>query len=154
MCPLMPPPLAQTSLGGLPLDVLLLIAAIAVFGTFMLIGSVMTRRKGNPFSLFVLARFCGSRVSIGQVFSAWWRCPDPRDLISNKISADKADLGIPFDDMVRHVLAGGSLKNVVCGMIAAKAGHVRLSWEQATRADLAGRDLLKEISDHVHNGAP
>jgi uncharacterized protein YqfA (UPF0365 family) len=104
---------------------------------------------GQYLSLWIQALVSGARVRLIDLIMMRFRKVDPKTIVFNRISAKKAGLDIPSDDLEAHYLAGGRVTNVVRSMIAADKARIDLPWERATAIDLAGRDILEAVKTSV-----
>ena len=104
---------------------------------------------GQYLSLWIQALVSGARVRLIDLIMMRFRKVDPKTIVFNRISAKKAGLDIPTDDLESHYLAGGRVTNVVRSMIAADKARIDLPWERSTAIDLAGRDILEAVKTSV-----
>jgi uncharacterized protein YqfA (UPF0365 family) len=64
---------------------------------------------------------------------------------------DEASTGITSKTLEAHYLAGGNVPQVIRAMIAArKAKTIKLTFQEATAIDLAGRDVLEAVQTSVY----
>jgi uncharacterized protein YqfA (UPF0365 family) len=70
---------------------------------------------------------------------------DARTIVLSRITAAQAGITLTTRDLESHFLAGGNVPKVVRAMILAKRKKIDLSWEDATTADLDGRDVFKDV---------
>lgn len=88
-----------------------------------------------PFILIILMRF---------------RKSDPAKIVDAKIMSVQAGLDpISIGKLEAHNIAGGDSKNVVHAMIVAKNADIDVQWEDASKYDLAGRDVLEAIREEA-----
>ena len=66
-----------------------------------------------------------------------------------RISAVKAGLDIPLNDLEAHYLAGGNVVRAVNAMISADEANIPLPCKRASAIDLAGRDVLGAVKMSV-----
>ena len=99
--------------------------------------------------LWVQALVSGAPVRLIDLIMMKFRKVNAREIVYNRISAKKAGINIPSDDLESHFLAGGRVTNVVRAMIAADRAKIALTWEGATAIDLAGRDILEAVKTSV-----
>ena len=99
--------------------------------------------------LWVQALVSGAPVRLIDLIMMKFRKVNAREIVYNRISAKKAGINIPSDDLESHFLAGGRVTNVVRAMIAADRAKIALTWEGATAIDLAGRDILAAVKTSV-----
>lgn len=70
-------------------------------------------------------------------------------VVTAQISAVKAGLNIPLNDLEAHYLAGGNVVNVVNAMISADKANIPMPFKRAAAIDLAGRDVLGAVKMSV-----
>ena len=99
--------------------------------------------------LLIQALVSGAPVRLIDLIMMKFRKVNAREIVYNRISAKKAGINIPSDDLESHFLAGGRVTNVVRAMIAADRAKIALTWEGATAIDLAGRDILEAVKTSV-----
>ena len=99
--------------------------------------------------LWIQALVSGAPVRLIDLIMMKFRKVNAREIVYNRISAKKAGINIPSDDLESHFLAGGRVTNVVRAMIAADRAKIALTWEGATAIDLAGRDILEAVKTSV-----
>jgi uncharacterized protein YqfA (UPF0365 family) len=73
----------------------------------------------------------------------------PGTVVTARISAVKAGLDIPLNDLEAHYLAGGNVVRVVNAMISADKANIPLPFKRAAAIDLAGRDVLEAVKMSV-----
>ncbi len=104
---------------------------------------------GQFFSLWLQALLSNASVSFASLIGMRLRKVKPDVVVLNRISAKKAGLDFPTNQLEAHYLAGGNVSRVVRSMIAADKAKIDLSWENATAIDLAGRDILAAVQTSV-----
>ena len=97
------------------------------------------------FRLWLQAKLSRADVTFAELIGMCLRRSDYRTIVLCKITAIQGGLNLTTRDLESHYLAGGQIANVVRAMILAKKKKVDLSWEEATTADLDGRDVFKEV---------
>lgn len=103
-----------------------------------------------PVGLWVAAAFSGARVSIFELIAMRLRRVPPATIVNSRISAVKAGLDIPVDQLEAHYLAGGHVERVVFALISAEKAGIRLTMSRAAAIDLAGRDVLEAVRMSVN----
>jgi uncharacterized protein YqfA (UPF0365 family) len=73
----------------------------------------------------------------------------PGTIVTARISAVKAGLNIPVNDLEAHYLAGGNVVSVVNAMISADKANIPMPLKRAAAIDLAGRDVLAAVKMSV-----
>jgi len=122
-------------IGGMIVGIIFLIIVLFVLGQYI--------------QLWFQAYLSGAKVGFVELIMMRFRKVDPKAIVFNRISAKKAGLDIPTDDLEAHYLAGGRVMNVVRAMIAAEKAKIDLGWDRATAIDLAGRDVLDAVKTSV-----
>ena len=103
-----------------------------------------------PVGLWIAATASGAGVGIGQLIAMRLRRVPPADIVNPRISAVKAGLDLPVDELEAHYLAGGSVQHVVLALISAQKAGIKLSFARAAAIDLAGRDVLEAVKMSVN----
>ena len=104
---------------------------------------------GQFFSLWLQALLSNASVSFASLIGMRLRKVKPDVVVLNRISAKKAGLDFPTNQLEAHYLAGGDVSRVVRSMIAADKAKIELPWDRATAIDLAGRDILEAVRTSV-----
>lgn len=102
-----------------------------------------------PIPLWIAAWAAGAYVGIFTLIAMRLRRVPPTTLVTARISAVKAGLDIPLNDLEAHYLAGGNVVNVVNAMISADKANIPLPFQRAAAIDLAGRDVLSAVKMSV-----
>lgn len=103
-----------------------------------------------PVRLWIAALASGAGVSIGTLVAMRLRRVPPQNIVNPRISAVKAGLDIPTNDLEAHLLAGGNVERVVFALISADKAGIKLSFSEAAAIDLAGRDVLEAVRMSVN----
>jgi uncharacterized protein YqfA (UPF0365 family) len=122
--------------GGFGLLILLL---IAIFIILYLV----------PIPLWIAAWASGAYVGLLTLIGMRFRRVPPVTVVTARISAVKAGLDIPLNDLEAHYLAGGNVVRVVNAMISADKANIPLPFKRAAAIDLAGRDVLEAVKMSV-----
>jgi uncharacterized protein YqfA (UPF0365 family) len=117
---------------------LILVAAAIVLTLYMI-----------PVRLWVAAWASGAYVGLFTLVAMRLRRVPPGTLVTARISAVKAGIDIPLNDLEAHFLAGGDVVRVVNAMISADKASIPLPFKQAAAIDLAGRDVLEAVKMSV-----
>ncbi len=106
---------------------------------------------GRFISLWFQAFVSGAHLSILSIIGISLRKISPKVIVTAYITLHKAGLDkITSSDLETHYLAGGHIEEVVRACIAARKANIKLSWEQATAIDLAGRDVFDAVRTSVN----
>ena len=98
-----------------------------------------------PIPLWIAAWASGAYVGLFTLVAMRLRRVPPATMITARISAVKAGITIPLDDLEAHFLAGGNVVRVVNAMISADKANIPLTFKRAAAIDLAGRDVLEAV---------
>jgi uncharacterized protein YqfA (UPF0365 family) len=120
--------------------VLLLILVVAALGVVLYL---------IPVRLWIAAFASGAYVSLFTLVGMRLRRVPPGTIVTARISAVKAGLDIPVNDLEAHYLAGGNVVNVVHAMISADKANIVMPFKRAAAIDLAGRDVLAAVKMSV-----
>src|SRR5918999_3563157 len=126
-------------IGVVGVFVLLLVAVAALILLLYLV----------PLPLWVAAWASGAYVGLLTLIGMRLRRVPPGTVVTARISAVKAGLDIPLNDLEAHYLAGGNVVNVVNAMISADKANIPLPFKRAAAIDLAGRDVLAAVQMSV-----
>jgi len=102
-----------------------------------------------PLPLWIAAWASGAYVGLFTLIAMRLRRVPPGMVINARISAVKAGLDIPLNDLEAHFLAGGNVVRVVNAMISADKANISLPFKRAAAIDLAGRDVLEAVQMSV-----
>lgn len=102
-----------------------------------------------PLRLWVAAWASGAYVGLLTLIGMRLRRVPPGTVVTAQISAVKAELNIPLNDLEAHYLAGGNVVNVVNAMISADKANIPMPFKRAAAIDLAGRDVLGAVKMSV-----
>jgi uncharacterized protein YqfA (UPF0365 family) len=102
-----------------------------------------------PLRLWVAAWASGAYAGLFTLVAMRLRRVPPGTVVTARISAVKAGLQIPLNDLEAHFLAGGNVANVVNAMISADKANIPMPFKRAAAIDLAGRDVLGAVKMSV-----
>ncbi|MGH7323495.1 MAG: flotillin-like protein FloA [Candidatus Rokuibacteriota bacterium] len=122
--------------GGFTLFVL--VVAVLVFALYLI-----------PVRLWIAAWASGAYVGLFSLIGMRFRRVPPGTVVTARISAVKAGLDVPINDLEAHYLAGGNVVNVVIAMISADKANITMPFKRAAAIDLAGRDVLAAVKMSV-----
>ena len=108
--------------------------------------------------LFIRARKSGVKVGFFELADLQHAQVDVKEITESLILAHNAQLSTEIDILKEHYLAGGNVRKVVKGLIAAKnadnklseAEKLKLTFHTIASIDLAGVDVEQAIDDYVH----
>lgn len=121
------------------------LGALAIFG----IALVMMVLYLVPLPLWISAWASGAYVSMFTLIAMRLRRVPPGTIVTARISAVKAGINIPLNDLEAHFLAGGNVVRVVNAMISADKASIPLTFKRASAIDLAGRNVLEAVQMSV-----
>jgi uncharacterized protein YqfA (UPF0365 family) len=102
-----------------------------------------------PIPLWIAAWASGAYVGLMTLIGMRFRRVPPSTVVTARISAVKAGLTIPLNDLEAHYLAGGNVVRLVNAMISADKANIPLPFNRAAAIDLAGRDVLEAVKMSV-----
>jgi uncharacterized protein YqfA (UPF0365 family) len=102
-----------------------------------------------PIPLWIAAWASGAYVGLLTLIGMRFRRVPPSTVVTARISAVKAGLTIPLNDLEAHYLAGGNVVRLVNAMISADKANIPLPFNRAAAIDLAGRDVLEAVKMSV-----
>jgi uncharacterized protein YqfA (UPF0365 family) len=124
-----------------------------VFGGFTLLVLVLALLSFVlylvPVRLWIAAWASGAYVGLFSLVGMRFRRVPPGTVVTARISAVKAGLNVPINDLEAHYLAGGNVVNVVIAMISADKANIAMPFKRAAAIDLAGRDVLAAVKMSV-----
>ena len=127
-----------------------LIASTGILGVLIIIVALIAIIAYLvPLRLWITAWASGAYVGLLTLVAMRLRRVPPHSIIKARISAVKAGLQIPLDELESHFLAGGNVVNVVNAIISADKANIELSFKRAAAIDLAGRDVLDAVQMSV-----
>jgi uncharacterized protein YqfA (UPF0365 family) len=102
-----------------------------------------------PLPLWIAAWASGAYVGLFTLVAMRLRRVPPHTIVTARISAVKAGIDIPLNDLEAHFLAGGNVVRVVNAMISADKASIPLPFKRAAAIDLAGRNVLEAVQMSV-----
>gem|GEM_PF-8661 len=127
-----------------------LVASTGVLGIFLIVVVLVAIIAYLvPLRLWITAWASGAYVGLLTLVAMRLRRVPPHSIIKARISAVKAGLQIPLDELESHFLAGGNVVNVVNAIISADKANIELTFKRAAAIDLAGRDVLDAVQMSV-----
>src|ERR671915_751887 len=102
-----------------------------------------------PIPLWIAAWASGAYVGLLTLIGMRFRRVPPGTVVTARISAVKAGLDIPLNDLEAHYLAGGNVVRLVNAMISADKANIPLPFKRAAAIDLAGRNVLEAVQMSV-----
>ena len=94
-----------------------------------------------PVRTFFRGLSSGVRIDFLQLVFMQLRKVSPKVIMNALIMATQGGLQITRNEVEAHYMAGGDVMAVIAAMITAEENGVALSFEKASKAQLAGEDL-------------
>src|SRR5476651_1616524 len=117
--------------------VLALLAFIACILIFRFFGFWLRARVANaPIGLLKMIGMSLRKVPVGLI-------------VDNRITAVKAGIDVPSDQLEAHYLAGGDVNHVILSLIAADKAGISLDFNRACAIDLATKGTGKTVLEAV-----
>ncbi len=101
------------------------------------------------FWVWLRAMSAGAPVGIANLVGMKIRQVPYSLIVDARITARKAGIPIPIDDIESHYLAGGNVVPTVQALIAAQKANLALDWKQACAIDLATKGSGKSVVEAV-----
>jgi len=98
------------------------------------------------FSVWLRASLAGAPVGMLNLLAMKLRQVPFSLIVDARVTARKAGIVIPTDDIEAHFLAGGNVVPTVQALIAAQKANLSLDWRQACSIDLATKGSGKSVS--------
>ncbi len=101
------------------------------------------------FSVWLRASLAGAPVGMLNLLAMKLRQVPFSLIVDARVTARKAGIVIPVDDIEAHYLAGGNVVPTVQALIAAQKANLSLDWRQACAIDLATKGSGKSVVEAV-----
>lgn len=129
----------------------LLVCAVAA----IIFGLILLAVFARYFRLWIQSVTTGADIGIMDLLGMTFRKVNPNVIVRSKIMAVQAglgeDTGLTSKALEAHYLAGGNVPLVIRALIAAnKAKTIKLTFQEATAIDLAGRNVLEAVQTSVY----
>src|SRR5450755_1093292 len=119
---------------------------IAVLGLFAFIIFILVFRF---FNFWLRARLANAPVGLFKMFGMSLRKVPVGLIVDNRITAVKAGIDVPSDQLEAHYLAGGDVNHVILSLIAADKAGISLDFNRACAIDLATKGTGKTVLEAV-----
>ncbi len=103
----------------------------------------------NFFTTWLKAMLAGAPVKMITLLAMRLRSVPYGMIVEARITAVKAGINLSIEELERHYLAEGSLLQTVQALIAANKARMNMTWEDATRIDLATKGTGKTVIEAV-----
>lgn len=103
-----------------------------------------------PLRLWIAAKASSAGVSMLTMIGMRLRRVPPDQVVGAYISAVKAGIDVPVDQLESHYLAGGRVEAVVNALISADKANMNLTFQRAAAIDLAGRNVFEAVQMSVN----
>ena len=94
-----------------------------------------------------MARSNGCPITLIELISMKIRKIPAEIIVEAAICLKKAQIDVSTSDLEAHYLAGGHVKEVALGLVAAKKVNINTNFKMLTAIDLCGRDVIQMIDD-------
>ncbi len=101
------------------------------------------------FNVWLRAWLAGSYVGFTELIAMRLRQVPYGMVVDTRITAKKAGIEIPIDNIEAHYLAGGDVIPTVQALIAAQKAGISLNWDRACAIDLATKGSGKSVVEAV-----
>jgi len=118
--------------------VIIAIGLAALFGLWVVFYFI-------PVGLWFTALLSGVQIQLVDLVFMRYRKVPPQIIVHGMISCAKGGVIVDKDQLEAQYLAGDNVKNVTNGLIYAKAAGIPLTFKEASKMDLARKDIIKEL---------
>ncbi|RYD36064.1 MAG: UPF0365 family protein, partial [Verrucomicrobiaceae bacterium] len=101
------------------------------------------------FSVWLRAWLAGAYVGFTELIAMRLRQVPYGMIVDARITAKKAGIEIPINDIEAHFLAGGNVIPTIQALIAARKAGIELDWNRACAIDLATKGSGKSVVEAV-----
>jgi len=122
-----------------------MLPVIIIFSIMGLIAFLIVFSVIIPIPNWIQAISSGVKISVFALVGMRLRRVPPRIMVDSLIKSQKAGINVTSNELETHYLAGGDINNVINALIAADKADIKLSFDQATAIDLAGRDVFEAV---------
>jgi len=123
---------------------------ILVFAVLFAVVAIVVLASFAPLlALWIQALSANADVGFLHLVGMRLRRVSPKLIVASRIQAVRAGLDISTVQLESHHLAGGHVADVVRALAAAHSAGLPMTWEDATRIDLAGYDPLEAVQGAV-----
>jgi uncharacterized protein YqfA (UPF0365 family) len=102
-----------------------------------------------PLGLYMQAKLSGVEISMLELIFMRLRKVPPSIVVNALIVSNKAELKVSRSDLEALYLSGGSVENVVHGLIMAKKSDISLNFEEACKVDRKGYNVVEVIENEI-----
>ncbi len=99
------------------------------------------------FKVWLKANSNGLNITLANIIAMRLRKVNCDDIVDAAIMLKREGVGFNFSELESLYLAGGRVKKVAEGLVAAKRADVRLEFNTAVAIELAGRDVVHSVKD-------
>ena len=129
----------------------IILVVVAILG--LLIFGIML----SFFSVWLRAWLAGAYVGFTDLVAMRLRQVPYGMVVDARITAKKAGIEIPINDIEAHFLAGGNVVPSIQALIAAQKAGITLDWNRTCAIDLAtkgsGKSVVEAVRTAVDGGA-
>jgi uncharacterized protein YqfA (UPF0365 family) len=122
-----------------------LIASVVAFVALLIVVGIFL----SFFAVWLRAWLAGAYVNPLNLVAMKLRRVPYGTIVDVRVTAKKAGIEIPIDDIEAHFLAGGNVVLTVQALIAAQKAGIALNWQRACAIDLATKGSGKSVIEAV-----
>lgn len=126
------------------MEIGLIIGGVVAFALLIVLIIVM-----NFFNTWLKAYLAGAPVNMLTLVAMRLRGVPYGVIVEARITAVKAGQSLTIEELEKHYLAEGNLLQTVQALIAANKARMNMTWEDATRIDLATKGTGKTVVEAV-----
>jgi len=126
------------------IDFSTIIVVIVALAVLLALGVIL-----SFFSVWLRAWLAGAYVGFSELIAMRLRQVPYGMVVDARITAKKAGIEIPIDEIEAHFLAGGNVIPTVQALIAAQKASISLGWDRACAIDLATKGSGKSVVEAV-----
>lgn len=126
------------------IDFSTIVLVLIVLAGLLVVGIVI-----SFFSVWLRAWLAGAYVGFSELIAMRLRQVPYGMVVDARITAKKAGIEIPIDEIEAHFLAGGNVIPTVQALIAAQKAAISLGWDRACAIDLATKGSGKSVVEAV-----
>lgn len=99
-----------------------------------------------PIGLWFTAITSNLNITLPEIIGMRLRKSPVTEIVNGLIILNHNEIEIKRIDLESFGLAGGNIENVTSGLIAAKKAGLKLTFKEATKADLNGINLIEAVN--------
>lgn len=123
----------------IPIYIVLIIFSILIFFYFV------------PIGLWFTAIISYVDITLLEIIGMRLRKSPVKEIVFGLIKLNKAEIKIKKSDLESFGRAGGNIENVTNGLITAKNAGFQLTFEEATKADFSGINIIDAVNNKIES---